>query len=140
MWIVYILTCIQSNENYYGYVKIVMDGIVGNRYWICCLSFKLLKYRKQNWFDDDQMTKTGVYWLMWLFYLVTSIIISNVCQINLSDGNIKNKHWCFQISKIVSPKNHFGILNYILSWKHLFEIYFRLLRRNNKQFSYEHLM
>ena len=30
------------------------------------------------------------------------------------------------------PKNHFGILIYIWSWKHLFEIYFRLLRRNNK--------
>ena len=46
----------------------------------------------------------------------TSIITSNVSQ----------------ISKLVSQKNHFGILIYILSWKHLFEIYFRLLRRNNK--------
>ena len=62
----------------------------------------------------------------------TSIITSNVRQINLSNENIKYKHWCFQISKIVSQKNHFGILIYILSWKHLFEIYFRLLRRNNK--------
>ena len=62
----------------------------------------------------------------------TSIITSNVCQINLSNENIKNKHWCFQISKKGSQKNHFGILIYILSWKHLFEIYFRLLRRNNK--------
>ena len=42
------------------------------------------------------------------------------------------KTWCFQISKIVSQKNHFGISIYILSWRHLFEIYFRLLRRNNK--------
>ena len=62
----------------------------------------------------------------------TSIITSNVRQINLSDENIKNKHWCFQISKVVSQKNHFGILIYILSWKHLFEMYFRLLRRNNE--------
>ena len=60
-----------------------------------------------------------------------SIIMSNVCQINLSNENIKNQHWCFQISKIVS-QNHFGILSYLLSWKQLFEIYFRLLRRNNK--------
>ena len=30
------------------------------------------------------------------------------------------------------PKNHFGIFIYILSWKHFFEIYFRLLRRNNE--------
>ena len=63
---------------------------------------------------------------------MTSIITSNVRRINLSNKNIKNKHWCFQISKIVSQKNYFGILIYILSWKHLFEIYFRLLRRNNK--------
>ena len=56
----------------------------------------------------------------------TSIITSNVHQINLSNENMKNKHWCFQISKIVSPKTHFGILTYILPWKHL------LLRRNNK--------
>ena len=62
----------------------------------------------------------------------TSIITSNVCQINLRNENIRYKHWCFQISKIVSQKNYFGILIYILSWKHLFEIYFRLLRRNNK--------
>ena len=40
-------------------------------------------------------------------------------------------HWCFQISKIVSQKIHLSILIHILSWKHLFEIYFRLLRRNN---------
>ena len=52
--------------------------------------------------------------------------------INLSNENIVNKKWCFQISKIVSQKNHFGILIYILSWKHLFEIYFRLLKQNNK--------
>ena len=62
----------------------------------------------------------------------TSIITSNVRQINLSNENMKNKHWCFQISKIVSQKNHFGILIYILSWKHLFEIYFRLLKQNIK--------
>ena len=62
----------------------------------------------------------------------TSIITSNIHQINLSNENIKYKHWCFQISKIVSQQNHFGILIYILSWKHLFEIYFRLLRRNIK--------
>ena len=42
-----------------------------------------------------------------------SIITSNVRQINLSNENIKNKHWCFQISKIVFQKNHFGILIYI---------------------------
>ena len=34
----------------------------------------------------------------------TSIIKSNVRQINLSNENIKYKHWCFQLSKIVSPK------------------------------------
>ena len=34
----------------------------------------------------------------------TSIIMSNVCQINLSDKTMKYKHWCFQISKIVSQK------------------------------------
>ena len=62
----------------------------------------------------------------------TSITSSNVRQINFSNENIKNQHWCFQISKIVSQKYYFGILIYILSWKHLFEIYFRLLRRNNK--------
>ena len=62
----------------------------------------------------------------------TSIITSNVHQINLSNENMKNKHWCFQIFKTVSQKNHFGILIYILPWEHLFEIYFRLLRRNNK--------
>ena len=61
-----------------------------------------------------------------------SIITSNIRQINLSDENIKYKHCCFQISKIVSSKNNFGTLIYVLSWKHLFEIYFRLLRRNNK--------
>ena len=53
-------------------------------------------------------------------------------QINLSNESIKNKHWCFQISKITSQKVHFGILIYILSWKHLFQIHFRLLKRNNK--------
>ena len=58
--------------------------------------------------------------------------LTNVCQINLINENIKYKHWCFQISKIVSKKNHFGILIYILSWKNLFEINFRLLRRNKK--------
>ena len=58
--------------------------------------------------------------------------MSNACQINLSNENIKNKHWYFQISKIVSQKIHFGILIHILSWKHFFEINFRLLRRNNK--------
>ena len=42
-------------------------------------------------------------------------ITSNVRQINLSNENIKYKHWCFQISKIVSQKNHVGILIYILS-------------------------
>jgi hypothetical protein len=42
-----------------------------------------------------------------------SIITSKVSQINLRNENIKNKHWCFQISKIVSPKNYFGILIYI---------------------------
>ena len=47
----------------------------------------------------------------------TSIIKSNVHQINLSNENIKHKHWRFQILKIVSPKNHFGILIYILSSK-----------------------
>ena len=62
----------------------------------------------------------------------TSIITSNVRQINLSNENMKYKHWCFQISKMVSSKNHFGVLIYILPWKYLFEIYFRLLRRNNK--------
>ena len=64
----------------------------------------------------------------------TSIITSNARQINLCNENIKNKHWwvwCFQISKIVSQWNHFANLIYILSWKHLLEIYFRLLRRNN---------
>ena len=30
------------------------------------------------------------------------------------------------------PKNPFGIFIYILSGKHLFEVYFRLLRRNNE--------
>ena len=44
----------------------------------------------------------------------------------------KDKNWCFQISKIVSRKIHFGILIYMLSRKDLFGIYFRLLRRNNK--------
>ena len=44
----------------------------------------------------------------------TSIIKSNVRQINLSNENIKYKHWCFQLSKIISQKNHFGILIYIL--------------------------
>ena len=55
-----------------------------------------------------------------------SIITSNVCQINLRKDNIKKT--------LVFPdfKNNFGSLIYILSWKHLFEIYFRLLRRNNK--------
>ena len=33
--------------------------------------------------------------------------LSNVRQINLSNENIKNKHWCFQISKIVSQKKIF---------------------------------
>ena len=62
----------------------------------------------------------------------TSVITSNVPQKILNNENIRNKHWCFQILKIVSLKNHFGILICILSWKHLFEMYFRLLRRNNK--------
>jgi hypothetical protein len=50
--------------NYYGNMKIVIDE-VGNSYWNCCLSFKLFKYkyRKQNWFKDDQNAKTGDYWL-----------------------------------------------------------------------------
>ena len=61
-----------------------------------------------------------------------SIITSNVCQINLSNENINYEHCCFQISKMVSPKNNFGISIYILSWKYLFEIDFRLLRRNNE--------
>ena len=34
--------------------------------------------------------------------------------------------------KSFPQKNHFGILSYLLSWKHLFQIYFRLLRRTNK--------
>ena len=60
------------------------------------------------------------------FFLLKSVIRLS----NLSNENIK--HWCFQISKTVSPKNHFGISIYILSWKHLFEIYFTLLRGNNE--------
>ena len=56
IWLVYILTCITMLVN--GKVRIVMDG-VGNSYWNWCLSFKLFKYRKQNWFKEDQMTKTG---------------------------------------------------------------------------------
>ena len=52
--------------------------------------------------------------------------LSNVRQINLSNENIKNKHWCFQISKLVSPEYYSGISIYILPWKYL------LLRRNNK--------
>jgi hypothetical protein len=55
-----------------------------------------------------------------------SIIMSNVHQINLSNENIKNKHWCFQISKIASQKNHFD-LHFVLK-----TFFFRLLRRNNK--------
>ena len=57
---------------------------------------------------------------------------------------MKYKHWCFQISKIVSQKNHLGILIHILSRKNLFEMYSRLLRRNNdlkiNNFYDEHLM
>jgi hypothetical protein len=52
-----------------GNVKILLDG-VGNSYWNCHLSFKLFKYRKQNWFMDDQMTKIGVYWLFWSVPLI----------------------------------------------------------------------
>ena len=88
---------------------------------IVCLSF-FLKHDKLTILAESLYDVK--YW--------TSIITSNVRQINFSNENIKNKHWCFQISKIVSQKSHFGILIYILSWKHLFEIYFRLLRRNNK--------
>ena len=51
-----------------------------------------------------------------------SIITSNVRQINLSYENIKDKHWCFQISKIVSQKIHFDILIYIL-FKNIYLIY-----------------
>ena len=43
------------------------------------------------------------------------IITSNFSQINPSNENIKNKHWCFQISKAIFQKVHFGILIYILS-------------------------
>ena len=68
--------------------------------------------------------------------IVKSFTTSNTerqlsCQM-FSNENIRNKPWWFQISKIVSQKNHFSILIYILSWKHLFDICFRLLRRNNK--------
>ena len=38
----------------------------------------------------------------------------------------------FQDFKNGFPKNHFGILIYILSRKHLFDIYFRFLRRNKE--------
>ena len=34
----------------------------------------------------------------------TSIITSTVHQINLSNENLKYKHWCFLISQIVSQK------------------------------------
>ena len=46
--------------------------------------------------------------------------------------NVNYQVWCFHISKIISQKNHFGILIYFWSWKFLFEIHFRLLRRNNE--------
>ena len=62
----------------------------------------------------------------------TSIIMSNVCQIYLSTEKIKNKHLCFQISKSSFLLNHFGILIYILPWKYLFRIFFKLLRRNKE--------
>ena len=39
--------------------------------------------------------------------------LSNVHQVNLSNENIKNKHWCFQISKIVSQKKSFWHFDYI---------------------------
>ena len=53
----------------------------------------------------------------------TSIITSNVCQISISDENIKDKHCCFQISKIVTQKNQFDILIYILSWIFFWDIF-----------------
>ena len=80
-------------------------------YWVLAESFYYLKYG-------------------------SSIITSSVCQIKFSNENIKPKHLCSKISKIVSQKylfiRTFSVLTYILSWKHLFEIYFRLLRKNNK--------
>ena len=61
----------------------------------------------------------------------TSIITSNIHQINLSNENIKYKHWCFQISKIVSQQNHFGILIYKIVLKtSIWDIFQK--RRNNE--------
>ena len=108
-----------------------------SRYHSCSLPSKVTNIKALVWMSDAKCC-TGLFCNCTIaesFYDVkywTSIITSNVRQINLSNENIKNKHWCFQISKIVSQKNHFGILIYILSLKHLFEIYFKLLRRNNK--------
>ena len=122
---------------------------LGSEYLWSCLSIKWLSTPLNFWWIFSSPLWEGIPWCHGLptislcasvslaksFYNIkygSSIITSNVCQINLSNEIIKNKHWCFQISKITSQKVHFGILIYILSWKHLFEIYFRLLRRNNK--------
>ena len=43
-------------------------------------------------------------------FMTTINEMSIVRQINLSHENIENKHWCSQISKIVSQKIHFGNL------------------------------
>ena len=66
----------------------------------------------------------------------TSIITTNVRQKNLSNENLKHKHWCFQISKIVSQRNHIGILIYNLPSKTFFWDIF-LITEKKQQTKYQ---